>query len=374
MAEKISPIPPLNPNQEVVIHTTWYYDPNDVPVVFDLEAIADYGNSVEELDESNNNLVKEFTTYIEPKTDPLSAYIIVHAFNPESREIASLGYGVEVYNGDVYIGSADGVSLIPIPSGHHTINVKFNGMTLTQEVDLVGSETPVELTFNFSRTEFAFADFINGMGIDYSASIGGTLMVAYPDPFRAEDENNTSGAGVVRATLERYGFIGGPAYYGYSADIVAKATSTSMQLSGNVFGAVTPNGLEVRYSSYAQAGFSDAPVPCSVPSRSDFTAWYIQFKGIGDYPLMDIVDAAGNNVHGTIFGWSQRGGQGHLDTETLFNIEKQAIWGIEYVAYRLQFYNAVGFNTGDTDPKSFMYQGTVSGLHMSNVPFAPEDM
>jgi hypothetical protein len=194
MAEIISPIPPLDPSEEVVIHTTWYYDPENIPVIFDLEAIADYGTVIAELDESNNNLIKEFTER-EPRTTPFTSSIIVHAHNPEGKEISSLSIGaflVEIYANGSLIGYADGVtSHIIASAGHYLIEVKWNGMVESQEVDLVGSEKalPTELTFVFARTVLSWKDcckYTNQGSISGSGSLIGLMYGgSWQDLFRS---------------------------------------------------------------------------------------------------------------------------------------------------------------------------------------------
>jgi len=167
MAQIISPIPPIEPGEERVIHTTWYYDPNKDPVVFNLEAIADYYSGIEELREDNNNLIKKFTNR-EPLTDIL-AHIVVHAHNPEGYEIGGIENfenSVEVFDGESLLGHADGVTELLVTPGHRTIKAVFNGIEITQEAYIVASEVAMVLTFEFTRTEFDFVTYMNGWGID----------------------------------------------------------------------------------------------------------------------------------------------------------------------------------------------------------------
>jgi len=110
-----------------------------------------------------------------------NANIIVHGYNPEGKEISSIpGFAVGVYDGSTRIGYA-GSTPITIPSGHHTINVKFNGMTLTQEIDILGGETR-ELIFQFVRISRPWRDVITTSfegdtmefsGSNWSGAVGG---------------------------------------------------------------------------------------------------------------------------------------------------------------------------------------------------------
>jgi len=104
-----------------------------------------------------------------PPPPDQASYIIVHALNPEGIEIASIvgmgPYSVQIYDGDTFIGySAHNEETrnqpIAITSGEHTIKVKFNGMTLEQEIDIAANETKV-LTFTFERTEISPEELIS---------------------------------------------------------------------------------------------------------------------------------------------------------------------------------------------------------------------
>lgn len=163
----VSSIPALNKDSEITIHSTWYYDPESDSVNFDLTATADYYGTVEELREYNNTLTKTFFNKIPlfipvttipvppplppPLPSPLpppppasKAYIIVHCHNPEGIEI-----GGEVF--DNFISTGGNTILTGI--GTHIINVKFNGMTSSQTVNLINGQI-LELIFTFPRISF----------------------------------------------------------------------------------------------------------------------------------------------------------------------------------------------------------------------------
>lgn len=109
-----------------------------------------------------------------------TSYIIVHALNPERVEIASIegidSYCVEIYDGDALIGygAHDNETYnkpIQIPPGAHTIKVKFNGMTLEQDINLELGETKI-LVFIFARTTFNLIERIGSCYIESSISGG----------------------------------------------------------------------------------------------------------------------------------------------------------------------------------------------------------
>ncbi len=95
-----------------------------------------------------------------------STNIVVHAHNPEGKEIASIlgmdticrsGNCVEIYDGANLIGyGANSVQAhnkpIALASGSHIVKVKFNGMTQEQTLNLEPNATKM-LTFTFSRAQ-----------------------------------------------------------------------------------------------------------------------------------------------------------------------------------------------------------------------------
>jgi hypothetical protein len=112
---------------------------------------------------------------------PETSYIIVHALNPEGIEIASIEgmdpYSVQIYDGDTLIGYSahDNETYnkpIEISPGAHTIKVKFNGMELSQNIDLQKGEVKV-LTFTFERTEFDISRWIDSLNIEAERSFKG---------------------------------------------------------------------------------------------------------------------------------------------------------------------------------------------------------
>jgi len=138
-----------------------------------------------ELNESNNNLIKRFTLK-EPRLTPYTSHIIIHAHNPEGKEIGGIA-GFEnlvlVYANSILVGHADGTSAIIVTPGHYLIEAKFNGMTKSQEVDLVGTDTEIVLTFTFPRVEVKFDDVINSIGNQSSSGSCSVSDSAPPTPY-----------------------------------------------------------------------------------------------------------------------------------------------------------------------------------------------
>ena len=105
-----------------------------------------------------------------------NAYIVVHAVNPEGVEIASIEgmsqNSVEIYDGNTLIGygaynAETHNQAIQISSGSHTIKVKFNGITMEQNINLSEGETQV-LTFTFRRAGFDMQSMVSFSAETYS--------------------------------------------------------------------------------------------------------------------------------------------------------------------------------------------------------------
>jgi len=113
------------------------------------------------------------------------SYIIVHALNPEGVEINSIiGQYVEIFDGEDFIGYTPCNSEthnvpIPIAPGTHTIKAKFNGMELSQNINLQEGETKV-ITFAFERTEFDLAGWIDGLDFNADLEINREFYLYYP--------------------------------------------------------------------------------------------------------------------------------------------------------------------------------------------------
>jgi hypothetical protein len=307
MAQIISPIPPIEPGEERVIHTTWYYDPNKDPVVFNLEAIADYYSGIEELREDNNNLIKEFTM----KEPQLLAYIIVHCHNPEDKEINSIDnvgwYNATIYNDDVVIGygthNAETHNVpISILSGHHTIKVVFNGITLTQIIDIDSGSTQI-LTFTFTRVTapnlFGASAIYEGE-IDAEYNYGGLGAVSV----RA----GTYPEGVVSSVL-CYMVSPTPmcnervhAEFTFGSDVV----DVYAEAYAKVYPDISPGRRDITEHVLSNYGFR---ANVSIPSRTDFSVWYAQDNVVGAVRLVELRLVSGSYISSQIMGIGWMGPQ-----------------------------------------------------------------
>ena len=128
-----------------------------------------------------------------PGCTPSVTAVIVHVHNPEGVEIASIEgmnpSSVEIYDGDTLIGyGAHNAEThnkpIQMDPGNHTIKVKFNGMTLEQNISIAEGQTQV-LTFAFNRTEYDLEELIRANSIPNqwtSVSISFPVYDNFNDP------------------------------------------------------------------------------------------------------------------------------------------------------------------------------------------------
>jgi len=205
---------------EVVIHTTWHYDPLGTPVAFQMKATADINSIVKEIKESNNSLTKDFFDRLPIGTPDLivtdivvndlgiiegngtyditytvkniggpsiacngllrmaiqPAYIIVHAQNPEGKEIEACSGGsnkTAAYENGIYKGVADGTTIYTIEAGTRSIRVTFNGMEQTKEIT-IGAEETQAVIFTFAR-ESIYKEELFNFSDSFSWSAGGLL-------------------------------------------------------------------------------------------------------------------------------------------------------------------------------------------------------
>jgi len=98
-----------------------------------------------------------------------SAFLRVHALNPEGVEIASIegmnGSQVAIYDNDSHIGYGiatrdDAARILYLSPGAHSIKVEFNGMAEIQDVFLEKGQA-ASLVFTFPREEFDIIGLLN---------------------------------------------------------------------------------------------------------------------------------------------------------------------------------------------------------------------
>jgi pimeloyl-ACP methyl ester carboxylesterase len=217
-----------------------------------------------------------------------TSYIIVHALNPEGIEIASIegmdSHCVEIYDGDILIGygAHDNETYnkpIAISSGAHTIKVKFNGMELSQDINLQEGETRI-LTFTFERTE-----------------IEGILSQSMSDSAREVEkhEGPTSVWGAVsvgKTTPNRFYAIMPISYSvgegGGLRTLESSATWTLSPTSFNVdiYGSGLLEGdISGGFSAIELSAAPAARFPVSIPADSNFDRWFAQSINVGSFDV-----------------------------------------------------------------------------------------
>ena len=227
-----------------------------------------------------------------------TAYVIVHAHNPEGIEIASIigigryshseYYHVPIYDGDSLIGYCASTEErhnkpIAIPSGFHTITVKFNGMQLSQNINVEEGETRI-LTFVFERIEHDFKDFwhVSPIGsISGSGSTNGEQYVGGSHCVLIDQVQNEVGYIQLAACSD----WGAHMYYTvYSSYYSIVANSHTIILDGMFDAQQAPSSPGLCHIDMYFG--PNAKVYTDVPPPSDFTHWIWQVTEHG-YPYRD---------------------------------------------------------------------------------------
>ena len=196
-----------------------------------------------------------------------NSYIIVHAHNPEGVEIGSIQSmgqnSVQIFDGDTYLGSGcyDAQSHnnpFTISPGAHTIKVKFNGMTLEENMDLLSDRTKV-LIFTFPRntTTLTIPSF------DHTWSMSG-----YSDGIYFFDAVAIDEFGKVGASCRLYNQVGW-----VTIRVSAKGSDSGSRylFEKNLLG-YSPAGL----SADTIRSYLIQPGHMTVSSPSGYTNWFVQ--------------------------------------------------------------------------------------------------
>jgi len=213
---------------------------------------------------------------------PEISYIIVHALNPEGIEIASIqgvGQGsVPIYDGETLIGygaysDETHYRRIPISPGPHTIKVKFNGITIEQNININEGETQV-LTFTFTRTEIA-PDILFTMGTHTFEQSGEAGAPIYGWWWWNPDENYGNSDAVFSYVIFRGHVLNEAShvtdYLKISCETTPDLISFDMFVSAQVISAPPGSGI----NSIA-GGCRGLTIPINISPRTDFSVWYIQ--------------------------------------------------------------------------------------------------
>jgi pimeloyl-ACP methyl ester carboxylesterase len=238
--------------------------------------------------------------------------IIVHCLNPEGKEINSIT-GVNqtatgIYDGDTLIGygcydSATYNQPITLTAGAHTINVIFNGIELTQDINLVSGQQQV-LTFVFTRRTWDFKAWIDGIGnINVSGSGTASNEGSGIESFLFSGSDNFSAGSYPQYNSGLYGSIeiGGGVV---PPPIISVTLNASIEIdinAGGISQAITasisgPSDPAVQYNAYILQSPNPGPYGMyysvlwytsdviSDLQKSAFQAWYLQKNATSNYP------------------------------------------------------------------------------------------
>ena len=141
-------IPALVIDETFEFNIQFAFDPLGDPKNFTITANADYNNSIEEINENNNDKSLIFTAKDE-YVPPADSYVIIHCHNPEGKEINSItgvGNQAEIFIDSVskgYGANSEGTHCIPIliNPGNRLVEVKFNGITESKNINIVAGQT-----------------------------------------------------------------------------------------------------------------------------------------------------------------------------------------------------------------------------------------
>jgi len=218
------------------------------------------------------------------------AILIVHCHNPEGKEINSIvhDYWCDIYDGETFFAhgaknAAEHNYPRPISAGAHNINVRFNGMTLEQNITLTPGETRI-LTFTFTRTEITdlFSRSTSGFNSEeITVPAGGGNIYTYTPPLFGN-----IAAGVASSAGAAWGVpVGKTAIIQLDLSVEGVMTDTStyfhiMSIVKAICDVPVLQSLEACLSTYLYEGAYNglSMFSCSIPIES-FDAWFLQPGG-----------------------------------------------------------------------------------------------
>lgn len=237
-----------------------------------------------------------------------TANIIVHCHNPEGKEIASIqGVGqssVEIYDGNTLIGygaynSTTHNQPITISAGSHIIKVKFNGITMEQNINISEGETQV-LTFTFERTEILASQLISGS----AEGSGSKVQICASNEFvdlLFGPIIETKGYWMGEARVH---FLYGGVFVQVTLDVSGGLNVLYPSFHAWVQAQVTP--LELGHADVLEWGWewgeinyvqvNQGRILKSFPSRTDFNEWFIQDSPHADWVGASLMKVVGDSL------------------------------------------------------------------------------
>ena len=299
-------IPALDIEETATVNHQYSYDEHSIDT--EIQTLVSTVNSTQIIEESNySNNSKQIQLEVKPQQAPPAgkAFVIIHAHNPEGKEINGLtfpvfsnnllaefwidgGFKTATASLDSQHGNAEASSGIAgIDAGPHLLEVKFNGITLSTNVTLE-PDSVTELTFVFPRTEYEF-DFDFSHGSSYSNTV---VTVAgqqfYNDILEYASEPwdgdyGTSIALSVPAPL-------GPWFtHNHNVNYILTPTAhiyTTHQDHEEILGVHGNSTVTILTRIDSQAVNKNTISPIS--ANSNFTTWLMQTNIIGEYVSMGV--------------------------------------------------------------------------------------
>lgn len=281
-------VPLLGINETFITNAQYSYDP-----LGDEEGVIAYvtinpSHSVLEKTYANNS--SSISCIVHKKYEPVGkAFVIVHAHNPEGKEIGAIGAydtdqrygqigasynidGYEVFGHTPIVPSEHG-QLIEVPLGPQSCVITFNGMTHDFGIIDFQEGMVVELVATFDRINAEF---------DFTRSASDTVSINYNE----YPHIKTVGS----ATIYKYYNLSGTA----TTNIVLSKISSSASITTSLtyippftYGHIVGSG-GLPQSQW----LSDI----NILPQTTFSLWYVQACRIGTYPQIRAVVESGEGI------------------------------------------------------------------------------
>ena len=353
------PVPSLEPSGQFTTNIEFTFDSEGESVIRTFFAEVNPSHNFIEVDYGNNTASTVVTIKEAFIPDPEKAYLIVHAHNPEGKEINGLLTHINYDDAYIYMdGNPYTYAPVNISQhgqrhdatnyvGTHTFTLRFNGMESEGQIVNIQLGTTQELVFTIPRTDAP---------LNYNWA--GTLTRYMPQDFYYPFPQNPP-PGYPTPTLpplsityiiNKYQTDPGT----FTANVILNYDDFFLMLDTSCSPSVY-YGMYV----YSNLGYLGPAQPISVPSQA-FDHWFSQSLLIGDYPR---VYMRGTDPNPNIRG---RNGIYHTETPLYEIIEVPA--NISYSYLLFNYYpdpSAVGYGGGTLTLSGEL----IGGLKLSSVPY-----
>jgi hypothetical protein len=290
-------VPILESEETFTTNIQFSFDPTGTPVTKTFLTEVNPLRSLLENSYSNNSM----SSIVEVKSEyvpDINTYVILHAHNPEGKEIVPLSpisesLKFKFYGGDdcflkyfeiLPIGGIEnhGGRWV-IQAGHYDkIECYYNGITIDLGPYYLQPHTTSQIVATFTRYNMP-------LSLDYSGNSGNMNNFIIPAGFYLQTPPcNTSPIFAICQAYDEQ--LSQPSIYGYG----------TFEFYLNDFGFMA--NLEARWLSNPPGKFpfyqtiaSEADVPISIPTQTAFHYWISQSKVIGKYPSISLINQSGGS-------------------------------------------------------------------------------